>query len=326
MSISEEQPRRPKFSVMIPTYEPTDLLLQMLESVLQQVNDSSLFQIAIVDDASPSVDVTRMVAPYLQRHPIEVYRHETNIRLAGNWNRAISLARGELVHILHQDDLVKPGFYTNMSAAFDSHPAIGMAFCRHQYIDEAGTVDKTSRLERRSNGVLSDWLARITEKSRFQCAAAVVRRSVYESIGTYRHDLVYALDWEMWVRIAIHYPVWFETKIMACYRRHANSETIRLSQDNRQVDDMMHAISAFRELLTKSNKQQLVAKTYLQFARSLLRRIQKLFNSGLEDQARRLLKPVSTALDESRNLRPSIACRMRGFLLRKRLSRYYSHS
>ena len=36
----------------------------------------------------------------------------------------------------------------------------------------------------------------------------VVRRSVYERLGSFDRRLVCAEDWEMWVRIAAHYPIW----------------------------------------------------------------------------------------------------------------------
>jgi hypothetical protein len=41
---------------------------------------------------------------------VSVHRRSTNGGLAACWNECIARARGELIHILHQDDLVKPGF------------------------------------------------------------------------------------------------------------------------------------------------------------------------------------------------------------------------
>ena len=48
------------------------------------------------------------------RHGDRVAVHQKSLRtngLAGIWNRCIERARGEWVHILHQDDIVLPGFY-----------------------------------------------------------------------------------------------------------------------------------------------------------------------------------------------------------------------
>ncbi len=48
----------------------------------------------------------------------------------------------------------------------------------------------------------------------------VVRRSVYEHLGSFDSRLLNGEDWEMWVRIAAHYPVWYEPEPLALYRRH----------------------------------------------------------------------------------------------------------
>ncbi len=47
----------------------------------------------------------------------------------------------------------------------------------------------------------------------------VVRRDVYEKLGGFDTNFKTAgEDWEMWVRIAAHYPVWYEPAPLACYR------------------------------------------------------------------------------------------------------------
>src|SRR5207253_1107621 len=49
-------------------------------------------------------------------------------------------------------------------------------------------------------------------------------RSTYERLGGF--DLRFALaleDLEMWVRIAAHYPVWYEPDSLACYRERPGS-------------------------------------------------------------------------------------------------------
>ena len=55
----------------------------------------------------------------------------------------------------------------------------------------------------------------------------VVRRSVYEELGGFDNRLVYAEDWEMWVRVAARFPVYYEERPLACYRMHGNSNTGR---------------------------------------------------------------------------------------------------
>jgi hypothetical protein len=95
--------------------------------------------------------------------------------------------------------------------------------------------------------VIADWLERIALYQRVQCPAIVVRRDVYEHLGGFRPDLVYALDWEMWVRIARHYPVWYEPTVLACWRVHDQGETARLRRLGQIYDDVKKTIALVKE-------------------------------------------------------------------------------
>ena len=218
---------RPFWSVMIPTYNVTDLLEKTLRSVLDQDPGPDRMEIVIVDDCSPNGHAEEIVQS-LASDRVRFHRGEANVGLAGNWNRCIALSRGRWVHILHQDDLVLPGFYERLSRADQGEPRPGAAFCQHAFIDAAGNWQTISGLERRSPGLIEDWLERIVDDQRVQCPSIVVRRDVYEHLGGYLPDLIYALDWEMWVRIARHYPVWYEPTVLACWRIHDKGETAQL--------------------------------------------------------------------------------------------------
>jgi glycosyltransferase involved in cell wall biosynthesis len=96
---------------MIPTYNPRpNFLEETLTSVLQQDPGPEQMQIEVVDDGSnddTASEVTRRVGAGRV-----MFHHESeNQGLANSWNRCVERARGDWVHILHQDDIVLPGFY-----------------------------------------------------------------------------------------------------------------------------------------------------------------------------------------------------------------------
>ena len=152
-------------------------------------------------------------------------------------------------------------------------PDVGAAFCRHVFMDGEGKASHPSELERPTAGVLDGWPGLICRTQRIQCPSIIVRREVYERLGGYRTDLCYALDWEMWNRIAAHYSVWYEPEPLACYRIHATNETARLKCTNRDIADILRAVgivaaegsrpnrpgSAGRGLLTYLRHQELLA-------------------------------------------------------------------
>jgi glycosyltransferase involved in cell wall biosynthesis len=232
---------RPFWSVMIPTYNPSDLLEETLRSVLDQDPGAGVMQIAIVDDASTTTraeEIIRRLAP----GRIEYHRQPRNIGLAGNWNTCVELSRGQWVHILHQDDVILPGFYERLGHPARLEPRIGAIFCRHLCIDGEGRKLWESQAEREHPGLLDGWLERLCIQQSIQCPSIVVKRKAYERLGGFRTDLCYALDWEMWVRIAAHYPVWYEPTFLACYRWHPRNESARLIRNGLDLDDLRKAI------------------------------------------------------------------------------------
>lgn len=282
---------------MIPAYEPGPFLVEALRGILAQDPGQSVMQIAIVDDASPTVDVAALVAAVAPAGRIEIHRNPTNLGLAGNWNRGITLARGEFVHLLHQDDLILPGFYERLLHGFAGDSQVGMAFSRHAFIDETGQWTRRSHRERWRRGMLARWLGRISERQRIQCPAAIVRRSVYERLGGFRSDLTYALDWEMWVRIAAAYRVWYEPQILACYRRHGLSETTRLGRAGSIGTDTLQAIHIFSQYLPAQSRERLGNRAYQRMVHVQLRAARKLLAQRNAASAGEQLEIARTGLN-----------------------------
>jgi glycosyltransferase involved in cell wall biosynthesis len=236
-----DDPGRPFWSVMLPVYNSTDHFEQSLRSVLDQDPGPDRMQIAVVDDHSPHPrheEVVRRLAP----SRVEVHRQPRNLGLCGNWNSCVERSRGHWVHILHQDDYVLPGFYERLALAGD-RPDVGAAFCRHtiRYDGQDRPVLEMPR-ERPTAGVLEDWLRTICQDQHVHCPSIVVARRVYEQLGGFRPDLCYALDWEMWVRIAASYRVWYEPEFLAWYRLHTSNETMRLRRNGSDTHDVLKAI------------------------------------------------------------------------------------
>lgn len=248
---------RPFWSVMIPTYNPqADYLEQTLCSVLAQDPGPEQMQIEVVDDCSPGVDVIALVQK-IAGDRATVFRIPVNKDLAGCWNTCIERSQGEWVHILHQDDLVFPGFYESLRAGAEKHPEAGAALSRHAYCDENGHWRRLSILEMPSPGLLQNFVEPLVTAERFQCAAIAVRRSTYEQLGGFNPDLKHALDWEMWIRIASKFPIFYEPKILACWRNHSGATTSRQIRSGENIRDIARAIGIWGSHLPAGESQRL---------------------------------------------------------------------
>jgi glycosyltransferase involved in cell wall biosynthesis len=240
---------RPLWSVMIPTYNCANYLRETLAGILAQDLGPEIMQIEVVDDHSTQDDPAAVVEE-LGRGRVNFYRQPENVGAIKNFNTCLQRSRGHLVHLLHGDDCVRNGFYRKMQQAFESSPEIGAAFCRHICVDEDGHWQWFPPLEQLDSGVLNKWLEQIAVINRLQPPSMVVRRDAYEKLGGFDSRICCcAEDWEMWVRIAAQYPVWYEVEPLALYRVHSKSLTGRCARTGQNVRDLRRIVEIIQPYL-----------------------------------------------------------------------------
>ncbi|MDB5417039.1 MAG: Family 2 glycosyl transferase [Phenylobacterium sp.] len=248
---------RPLWSVMIPTFNCADLLGQTLSSVLASGYAADEMQIEVVDDCSTADDPSRVVQA-LGMGRVGFFRQPENLGHARNFNSCLARARGRLVHVLHGDDWVSPDFYGKIAALFAAKPALGAAFCRHVIANDDGSQQRISPLERQTAGVLENWLPTIAGELRLQPPSIVVQREVYEALGGFDTRMSSCgEDWEMWVRIAAHYPVGYLPESLAFYRDRSNSLTKRSVHSGQNIRDVRMATRIARSYVPAADRRAL---------------------------------------------------------------------
>ncbi|MDO6746268.1 glycosyltransferase [Gilvimarinus sp. 1_MG-2023] len=243
----------PLLSVMIPVYEIKDAkwLEECLESVLHQEGWGERVEIVVIDDGSVNDLARSVVASYPSR--VRYICNPKNLGLVGNHNNCIAHARGEFVHILHQDDLIQPGFYDAVIKPMQEDPSIVAAFCATRYINAQGVGGSKSLAEGPQRGVLAPWPVRLSE-IRIQFPSIVVRRSTYSSVGGFSPGRLFSFDWDLWNHIAAFGPIWYEPRPLACYRVHSGSATYSFSALER-VHDAMHTVADMVRLVPAANRK-----------------------------------------------------------------------
>ncbi|ACK68799.1 glycosyl transferase family 2 [Gloeothece citriformis PCC 7424] len=242
--------KRPFWSVMIPTYNCADYLVETLKCVLEQAPSPEQMQIEVVDDCSTKDDPEAVVKEIGQGR-VSFYRHPKNIGASANFTSCIQRSQGQWVHILHGDDLVRPGFYAQFRAAAEQNPTIGAGFCYFHVIDEHGNQSVMLPTEKETPGIIEDFAERMFIHNRVMAPAIVVKRSVYEHLGGFHPELFHTADWEMWTRIAVHYPVWYNPELLALYRVHSASDTSKLKRTGANIANHRKAREIVKEYMPK---------------------------------------------------------------------------
>ena len=184
---------------MVPAFGRGAFLEQTLRSVLDQGASPDQMQITVVENPSECQDIAQILAR-LQSPQVEHIRHLQNLGMIGNWNYCVQHARGELVHILHDDDYVLPGFYRKVEDAAARRSDCGLFITRCIEVDEAGALERLSPrlpgLEKSAREVQE-----LLTDNGIRCPGVVVRSSAYRSVGAFMEEIAYTADWDMWFRL-----------------------------------------------------------------------------------------------------------------------------
>jgi glycosyltransferase involved in cell wall biosynthesis len=190
---------RPRWSVMIPVFNsPAAYLRETLASVLAQDPGPAEMEIEVVDNCSNTNDPGPVVAE-VGRGRVRLHRQSENVGMMNNWNTCVRRASGQLVHILHGDDLANRGFYAEMGKMAEKHPELSWFACRAFDISPTGELETLSfRMP------VLEQPGRDASPFKYYCSVrapgVVLRRDFYAQSGGFVPALIHTADWEMWVR------------------------------------------------------------------------------------------------------------------------------
>lgn len=275
---------RPFWSVMIPTYNCAELLRRTLRSVLAQDPGPDEMSIEVIDDRSSRDDPEAVVREAGQGR-VAFYRQPKNVGAQANFTTCIQRARGQWVHILHGDDMVMPGYYRRLRDAAEREPSVEAAFTRYIFIDEDDHWQRLSPIERRTPGILSDWLETVAVSNPIMFPAISVKRSVYERIGGFHQTLFHSADWDMWKRVYLNAVVWYDPEPLALYRVHSNSDSSTLERTGANIADARMAIEVSERYLPTPVAAEYSMKARDHLARTALASAHRMIVTGAPKEA-----------------------------------------
>ena len=193
----------PVVSVCIPVYNTERFILDAVRSVLSQTYQD--FEIVIVDNAS--TDRTRELLATLDDPRIRVFKNDENIGAQGNFNRAVSLARGEYVKVLCADDVLYPACLERQVAVLESDKSqeIAVVSSARDIIDEHGKRWMTRGFPAKGGRIPGAEAITMTVRSGTNIfgepAAVLVRTETVKAAGAFDARFGFCLDLDLWCRL-----------------------------------------------------------------------------------------------------------------------------
>ena len=213
-------------SVIIPTYNRAHWLGGAIQSVLDQTYED--FVLMVSDNAS--TDHTREVVESFSDPRISYVGRPENVGILKNHNLSLDAVSTKYALILPDDDLLYPEILERTVAVLDQHPNAGMVHCAFDVIAASGeTVTPCTNW---TYGLQGDTVepghAFVRESMVFSCrvcaSTALMRMDALKANRFDPADFP-AIDFGMWLRMAVDWDMAFVDEPLAGYRIHGQSHS-----------------------------------------------------------------------------------------------------
>jgi len=197
-------------SVVIPTYNRGDVLMNAVASVLAQTRPPA--EVIVVDDGSRDDTADRMAA---LTDPRVRYLRQDNAGVSAARNTGVRAACGDVVAFLDSDDVWKPDKLAHDLDVLERHPEVDAVFTDLDKRDGEAYVGSFARdcppfvrlLARHAGAdpvVLEPRELRLLllEEVPIMPSAFAIRRAVFERVGGFDTTWRSWEDWELFLRLA----------------------------------------------------------------------------------------------------------------------------
>ncbi len=225
----------PTVSVVVPTHNHGRFLSQALQSALTQ--SVSALEVLVIDDGS--TDETAAVVELFRNDPRVRYEYTDHLGPAAAKNTGIRMARAPFIAFLDADDVWLPGRLERQLALFAADPKLGVAYARRYLIDEQGQQLEYAQPPLYRGSVLPT----LFRTNFICCSSTLVRAAVFEDVGLFDEELPLAIDYDLWLRVALRYRFDYVDEPLVLYR------TGHASLSRRNLERMSTALFIMRRFL-----------------------------------------------------------------------------
>jgi glycosyltransferase involved in cell wall biosynthesis len=240
-------------SICIPNYNYEQFISETIDSVINQTYKN--IEIIICDNCS--TDNSLNIIKRYKDPRIKVYTSTENINLYENINKAISLSCGELIGVLHSDDIYLPNFIETVVNQYNKYPD------KKVFVSDAYNYHYESNIKNlhkpfQTVGIKpnTEVLFKLQIKNIIGNGVNVlIHKDCIATAGMYSSKFRYASDLDYWLRLADHFDFVYIDKPLALYRIHNSnlSHTVNRNLDMFQEVYEILKLNRAKSMVLSSN-------------------------------------------------------------------------
>lgn len=216
------------FSVIIPLYNKAPYIEKSIRSVMDQTFQE--FELIIVDDGSKDDGweiVQKLFSSLIPPLGGWGVTQQENSGVSTARNNGVKIAKYDYIAFLDADDWWEPTYLEEMKGLIERYPQAGIYGSSYYKV-------KNGQYIRANIGVESGFTEgeinyfRVYARTMYQpiwTGAAIIKKNVFEAKEGFKSQLKLGEDFDLWVRVAINYPVVLLNKPLACYNQDVVEES-----------------------------------------------------------------------------------------------------
>ncbi len=222
----ELKPYLPLVSIVTPSFDQARYLEATIQSVLSQ--NYPRLEYIIVDGGSTdgSVEIIRKYESKFAWWVSEKDQGQTDAI-----NKGFAHAKGDFFAWLNSDDTYEPNALSSAVKFLQTHPEVGLVYGDANYLNEDGGVIGRFPAAQTDLVGLRRGYVHIPQQ------AAFFRADLWHAVGPLDPSFYFAMDYDLWVRLAARSQVKYVPQTWANFRLHASGKTI--SADDRCWPEML---------------------------------------------------------------------------------------
>jgi glycosyltransferase involved in cell wall biosynthesis len=213
-------------SIVTPSYNQARFIETTIRSVLDQKGVDVEYIIIDGGSTDGSVDIIRRYSDRLAAWISEADEGQTDAI-----NKGFALAKGDIFAYLNSDDTYEAGALAEVARYFEAHPDVGLLYGQANFIDAEGKVIGSFPAATTDFRRLRQGYVHIPQQ------AAFFRGDLWKKVGPLDPSFYFAMDYDLWVRLAALAPVVHQPRLWANFRLYGDSKTI--ASDDRCWPEML---------------------------------------------------------------------------------------
>jgi glycosyltransferase involved in cell wall biosynthesis len=213
-------------SIVTPSFKQAGFLEATIKSVVEQ--DYPQIEYIIVDGGSNdgSLDIIQRYADRLAWWVSEPDRGQTDAI-----NKGFAHASGQVLAWINSDDTYQPGAISRAVNFLQTHPEIGMVY------GDANFIDRDGKMIGRFPACQTDYRRLRQGYVHIPQQASFFRADLWQKVGPLDPTFYFAMDYDLWVRLAAIAPLFYTQQLWANFRLHGDAKTV--SADDRCWPEML---------------------------------------------------------------------------------------